>query len=446
EQVLLPERGATLGNSGAMQVTADESWVTVAEGIWNDDARRRGAQGAVLLAKVISDEQQPPGTPNTAARLLDGKEPVRVVCFGDSVTGLYYHTGGRRAYTDLLGTALARLCPRGEITMINAGISGHTTRNALDRIETDVLAKSPTLVTVMFGLNDMTRVPLDEYRANLVQIVEKVRGVGAEVVLCTPNSVITTDSRPSEKLEQYCEVARDVARDHQTALCDCYAIYQAARERDPSAWRLLMSDEIHPNHDGHKLIAESIARTITGRSVSLSDVEPLRPPLPHTFSKLRTAEPIKVLAMPPFDESVAATIAQFAPDVPVDVVSWATEGRSLTELEQDAKARVRELKPDLVVIAVPRAATATATDEFIHSFAWIMNWSLSFGRQGWDVVVVHPDVTESNESNASMDELIRRLVGAQDLTLIERPRGSTDTADAVLDEWLDRQWRFAPLP
>ena len=83
-----------------------------------------------------------------AARNLSGNEPVRIVCFGDSVTGLYYHTGGRRSYTDLLKIALRRLCPRAEVTAINAGISGHTTRDALKRIDADVLAKEPTLVTV----------------------------------------------------------------------------------------------------------------------------------------------------------------------------------------------------------------------------------------------------------------------------------------------------------
>ena len=53
ERVLVPERGASLGNFGAAAVNENESWVTVAEGIWNDDARRRGAEGAVFVARVI---------------------------------------------------------------------------------------------------------------------------------------------------------------------------------------------------------------------------------------------------------------------------------------------------------------------------------------------------------------------------------------------------------
>ncbi len=53
ERVLIPERGAELGNFGAAPVSANESWVTVAEGVWDQEARRRGAEGAVFVARVI---------------------------------------------------------------------------------------------------------------------------------------------------------------------------------------------------------------------------------------------------------------------------------------------------------------------------------------------------------------------------------------------------------
>lgn len=53
ERILVPERGATLGNFGAAAINERESWVTVAEGVWNDQIRQRGAQGAVFVARVI---------------------------------------------------------------------------------------------------------------------------------------------------------------------------------------------------------------------------------------------------------------------------------------------------------------------------------------------------------------------------------------------------------
>jgi hypothetical protein len=52
EKVLVPERGATLGNFGVVTVNENESWVTVGEGMYGG-AERRGAQGAVYATRVI---------------------------------------------------------------------------------------------------------------------------------------------------------------------------------------------------------------------------------------------------------------------------------------------------------------------------------------------------------------------------------------------------------
>lgn len=71
ERVLVPERGATLGNFGAAPINARESWVTVCEGVWSDDIRRRGATGALFVARVIWSK------PNTTALGIYGVTPVK---------------------------------------------------------------------------------------------------------------------------------------------------------------------------------------------------------------------------------------------------------------------------------------------------------------------------------------------------------------------------------
>ena len=47
--------------------------------------------------------------PQIAAALEKGEHPIKVVCIGDSITGVYYHTGGRRAYPEMLAIALKSL-------------------------------------------------------------------------------------------------------------------------------------------------------------------------------------------------------------------------------------------------------------------------------------------------------------------------------------------------
>jgi hypothetical protein len=97
------------------------------------------------------------------------------------------------------------------------------------------------------------------------------------------------------------------------------------------------------------------------------------------------------------------------------------------------------MKPNLVLIAVPRAEPFEAGESFIRSYAWIMNWSLSFGVQEWDCVVVHPAVTDPVHADEKQDALVRRLVRAQDLTLIDRAAGDKRPAAEILRDWLKQQ-------
>lgn len=53
EQVIVPERGAELGNFGCNAVSPSESWVTVSEGMFMKDSRQRGAEGATFVARIL---------------------------------------------------------------------------------------------------------------------------------------------------------------------------------------------------------------------------------------------------------------------------------------------------------------------------------------------------------------------------------------------------------
>ena len=415
----------------------DTSAATIANGAHYDSEGTLDV-GRWFAEALLRHESRPSIQPlKTRQQLIAGKA-VRVVCFGDSVTGVYYHTGSRRAYTDMLGIALRKTAADAKAEMINAGISGHTTVNALGRIDDDVLSHKPDLVTVMFGLNDMTRVSVDDYRANLKTIVSKCRKIGAEVVLATPNNVVTTSGRPTEKLVVYCNVVREVGYELGVPVCDCYQEMNALRANGEFDWQLLMSDAIHPNMDGHKRIAEYLARTISGVDVSLAEIPP-SPALTRTMSLLKEGKSVRVLAMPPFETLIEPALKQLASDASIEVTAWPTDSLALVELEADAKVRVRTMKPDLVLIAVPRSATAESDEAFTKSFAWIMNWSLNFGPPTWDCVVVHPDVFDKDDANTSRDDLIRKLVRAQDLALIDRLNDDESDAAAILNDWVRQQ-------
>ena len=88
ERVLIPERGAAMGNFGASAMTASESWVTVGEGVWNDDMRSRGATGALFVARVhwhdTAERKQMNAAEDLATSLkAEGKKTFVTRLFGE---------------------------------------------------------------------------------------------------------------------------------------------------------------------------------------------------------------------------------------------------------------------------------------------------------------------------------------------------------------------------
>ena len=405
--------------------------------------------GSVImtLASIESrGEEQAAGLPKVLKKLSEN-QPVKIVCLGDSVTGIYYHTGGRRAYPEMLGVALAKVYPEGKITVVNAGISGNSTVNGLKRLQKDVLDQRPDLVTVMFGLNDMVRVSLEDFKTNLKSIIEQCRGVGAEVLLCTPNGIIDTSGRPVAKLQMFMQAMKEVGEKLQVPVCDVYAAYNRLRPSHPIGWRLLLSDEIHPNMDGHKLNAVELCRAITGKLSTLKEAGPPQPAMQRTLAKLKAGAPIRVLAMSPVDSLIGPALQTVAPGAKVEVAAWPTADQTLAQLEQAAaKIRATQSSYDLVIVAVPLNVTPVrgAPEEAgIKSYTWILNHALSFGLQEWDVVGVTPSLFKADltEAEQKQDDFARQIILAQDLSVISRDVMAKDSAtpQQVVEAWLRMQ-------
>jgi lysophospholipase L1-like esterase len=375
----------------------------------------------------------------TAALLAAAKEPVRIVCIGDSITGVYYHSGGRRAYPEMLQLALQQLYPQAQHSVHNAGISGDTTTGGLKRLERDVLAHKPQLVTIMFGMNDLVRTPVDVFKKNLREMIARCQKSGAEVVLCTQNSIVETPQRPCARLAEFTQAIRDVAKDEALVVADCFAAFETVHAADASEWNLLLSDTIHPNMAGHKLFAETLAQAITGRTVSLREVGPPASALSYTFAKLKAGQPINVLAMPPYDTLITPALQRLYPAAVVKVIPWPTAGQTLAQLELAAR-KVRSMAQDLVLIAVPAELPLQDQLQFHHDYSWIMNWSLSFGLQQWDVVAALPSAAKPilNPEESRHEALALRLIQAQDLSMITRRSGDTSPLLEVLFTWLSQ--------
>ena len=103
----------------------------------------------------------------------------RVMIFGDSLSAAY-GIDPKDGWVELMG---AKMRPQG-IAVVNASVSGETSRGGLSRIKADMARISPTIVVLALGANDGLRgLPNADTRKNLDAIINAVRTASARVVL-----------------------------------------------------------------------------------------------------------------------------------------------------------------------------------------------------------------------------------------------------------------------
>ena len=113
------------------------------------------------------------------AAKTNGNIRERVMIFGDSLSAAY----GINAKDGWVALMEAKLRPQG-IAVVNASISGETTRGGLSRINADLARLSPTIVVLALGANDGLRgLPNADTRKNLEAIINLARAASARVVL-----------------------------------------------------------------------------------------------------------------------------------------------------------------------------------------------------------------------------------------------------------------------
>jgi acyl-CoA thioesterase-1 len=142
------------------------------------EAEQPDSGKSVPAAEAPLPAPKPPATtiPPTA---INDKRPL-IVCFGDSLTaGLGTEPG--KSYPDYLQTDLDA---KGyQYRVVNEGVSGNTTKDGLERVDS-IVALKPAIVVVEFGGNDGLRgFRIEDSRANLDQIVGTLKAAGAKIVL-----------------------------------------------------------------------------------------------------------------------------------------------------------------------------------------------------------------------------------------------------------------------
>jgi acyl-CoA thioesterase-1 len=163
-----------------------------------------------------------------------------VLAFGDSLT---YGIGA--AEHDSYPAQLERLIGR---RVVQAGVPGEVTAQALARLPQILEEHSPRLVLLCIGGNDfLRRLGLPQAEANVRAMVKLAKSRGVDVVLIGTPEPGWTLSPPAF----YAAIAEEFGLPYEEA-----AMAEVLKDNR------LKSDPIHPNAGGYRLIAERLAERL----------------------------------------------------------------------------------------------------------------------------------------------------------------------------------------
>jgi len=170
-----------------------------------------------------------------------------IVVLGDSLSAAY-GMDDRLGWVNLLR---ARLDEKGyPHEVVNASVSGDTTRDALSRLDDTLRRHQPDIVLVELGGNDGLRAfQVGEIRANLASILETIRESGAKTVLA---GMHMPPNYGPVYTEAFAAIYPELAQRHDAALIPFFMKNVAT---EPA---LMQDDGVHPNARAQPVLLDNV--------------------------------------------------------------------------------------------------------------------------------------------------------------------------------------------
>lgn len=173
-------------------------------------------------------------------------EPIRLVALGDSLMA-GYELPAPAAFPEQLEAALRE--EGYDVEVVNAGVSGDTASAGRDRLDWAVPDDADGVI-VGLGANDALRgIDPTITRAALTEIVARLRERGVEVLLA---GMLAPSNMDAEYRKPFEAIYRDLADAHDLVF---YPFFLEGVAMEPA---LNLSDGMHPNQEGVKVIVEGI--------------------------------------------------------------------------------------------------------------------------------------------------------------------------------------------
>jgi acyl-CoA thioesterase-1 len=174
-----------------------------------------------------------------------------IVAFGDSLTAGYGAEPGN-SYPDFLQKDLDRAGLPWRV--VNAGVSGDTTTDGLNRLN-EVLGAKPRIAIVEFGGNDGLRgLPIETTRANLEQIVVALQNARIRVLLA---GMTLPPNYGRAYISSFEQIYIDLASQYKLTRIP-FLLQDIVADRNFRT--LIQRDGIHPTGPGNAIVAETVMK------------------------------------------------------------------------------------------------------------------------------------------------------------------------------------------
>ena len=210
--------------------------------------------GSILLFILISSMLAP--------------KPLRIVFFGDSITEAGARPGG---FIAKIGEALQQKGVAKDYELLGAGIGGNKVYDLYLRMDDDVIAKTPDVVVIWIGVNDVWHKQLsgtgtdpDKFEKFYSAILQKLKAKNIKIILCTPAAIgekIDFTNQQDGDLNKYSQIIRNLAKNNGCGLLDLREIfhtYELKNNPENKEMGILTVDRVHLNEQGNQLVADKM--------------------------------------------------------------------------------------------------------------------------------------------------------------------------------------------
>jgi lysophospholipase L1-like esterase len=379
------------------------------------------------------------------------KEGDRVVFFGDSITD-------QRLYTTFVETFAVTRFPSRNITFVHSGwggdrVTGGGGGGIRQRLERDVIAYKPSVVTIMLGMNDGRYRAFDQqifdiyssgYRSIIKDLKEKQPGVRITAIQPSPFDDVTRAPRfnggYNAVLLRYGQFIAELAAKEGLTVADLNtpvtAMLAKAKALDAQNAEKIVPDRVHPAASGHLIMAASLLKSWNAPAI-VSEVE-----IDASAKRVSKSENTTV-SKPVFRQTIKWTQTDKALPVPVDmadaVMALAVKSSDFQETLNRQTMRVKGLTAPRYTLYIDGDEIGTFTSTELADGVNLSGMKTPMWAQAWEVHSLTLKRAAMHQTRWRNVQVPMEVAGPQSLD------AAMSALDAVSAE-LGRKQRAAAVP